>query len=108
LDVGSTHANHNISRSVIYGTINDANKRDSLSIGRWDGSGAYIIFLSIKYYVTTTGADGGYTGFDNQANMSFWKWGNSVWNSTEEMRLTSRGRLGIGTTFHVQTLLYMV
>jgi len=53
--------------------------------------------LGIKYNVTT-GADGGYTGFDNQSHMSIWTWVNSVWNSKEVMRLTSRGRLGIGTT----------
>jgi hypothetical protein len=94
LDVGSTNANHNIGRSIINGTIHDANKSDSLSIGRWDGSGAHINFLSIKYNITI-GADSDYTGFNNQANMSFWTWGNSVSNSREAMRLTSRGRLGL-------------
>jgi hypothetical protein len=64
LDVGSTNANHNIGRAIINGTIHDANKRDSLSIGRWDGTSPYINFLGIKYNVTT-GADGGYTGADN-------------------------------------------
>jgi hypothetical protein len=97
LDVGSTNANQNIGRSIINGTIHDANKRYSLSIGRWDGSGAYINFVGLKYHVTT-GADGGYTGFDNQSHISFWTWGNSIANSREVMRLTSRGRLGIGTT----------
>ena len=53
LDVGSTNANHNIGRAIINGTIHDANKRDSLSIGRWDGTSPYINFLGIKYNVTT-------------------------------------------------------
>jgi hypothetical protein len=103
LDVGSTNANHNIGRAIINGTFHDANKRDSLSIGRWDGSGASINFLGIKYNVTT-GADGGNTGFDNQAHMTFHTWGNSVWNSKEVMRLTSRGRLGINTTTPTELL----
>ena len=30
--------------------------------------------------------------------MTFHTWGNSIWNSKEVMRLTSRGRLGINTT----------
>jgi hypothetical protein len=106
LDVGSTNDNHNIGRAIINGTIHDANKRDALSIGRWDGSDQYINFTGLKYHVTT-GADGGYTGFDNQAHMTFWTWGNSVANSREVMRLTSRGRLGIGTT-NPQELLHVV
>ena len=44
LDVGSTNANHSIGRAIINGSIHDANKRDSLNIGRWDGSGEYIFF----------------------------------------------------------------
>ncbi len=106
MDVGSTNANHNIGRAIINGTIHDANKRDSLSICGWDGSGDYIKFLGIKYNVTT-GAYGGYTGFDNQSHMSFWTWGNSVSNSREVMRLTSRGKVGIGTT-DPQELLHVI
>jgi hypothetical protein len=105
LDVGSTNANHNIGRSIINGTIHDANKRDALSIGRWDGTEPYINFTGLKYHVTT-GADGGNTGFDNQSHISFWTWGNSIANSREVMRLTSRGRLGIGTT-EPQALLHI-
>jgi hypothetical protein len=55
LDVGSTNANHNIGRSIINGTIHDANKRDSLSIGRWDGTNPYINFFRYKIQCNNRG-----------------------------------------------------
>jgi len=88
VDVGSTNGNHTIGRAIINGTIHDTNKIDDLSIGRWDGSGAYINFSGIKYGVTA----------GNHSNMTFHTWGNSVWNTKEVMRLTSRGQLGINTS----------
>jgi hypothetical protein len=36
--------------------------------------------------------------------MTFHTWGNSIWNSKEVMRLTSRGRLGINTTSPTELL----
>ena len=36
--------------------------------------------------------------------MTFHTWGNSIWNSKEVMRLTSRGRLGINTTTPTELL----
>ena len=36
--------------------------------------------------------------------MAFYTWGNSIWNSKEVMRLTSRGRLGINTTSPTELL----
>ena len=36
--------------------------------------------------------------------MTFHTWGNSVWNTKEVMRLTSRGRLGINTTTPTELL----
>ena len=36
--------------------------------------------------------------------MTFHTWGNSIWDSKEVMRLTSRGRLGINTTSPTELL----
>ena len=47
----------------------------------------------IKYGVIIGAAAG--EGANNHMCMTFHTWGNSVWNSKEVMRLTSRGRLGI-------------
>jgi len=44
LDVGSANANHNIGGTIINGSIHDTNKRECLSIGRWDDSGEYVKF----------------------------------------------------------------
>jgi hypothetical protein len=65
LDVGSTNAYHNIGRALIYGFIHNADKRDRLSIGRWDGSGAYTNVLGIRYNVSI-GANDGYSGADDK------------------------------------------
>jgi hypothetical protein len=97
LDIGSTNANHNIGRAILTaGNIHAADKLDFLSIGRWDGgSTADMQFSGIKYGVTTA-ADAGET-YNNHSCMTFYTWGNSISNSREVMRLTSRGKLGIGT-----------
>ena len=103
LDVGSTNDNHSIGRGLLNGSIHDANKRDSLSIGRVDGASPNHQFLGIKYNVSI-GANDNYTGADNQAYMSFFTWGNNVWNSKEVIRISSRGRLGLGTTAPAELL----
>ena len=104
LDVGSNNSNHNIGRAILtVGNIHNADKLDSLSIGRWDGSTtADWQFSGIRYNVTTGAAVGESTS--NHSNMAFYTWGNSVWNSKEVMRLTSRGRLGINTTSPAELL----
>jgi hypothetical protein len=51
-------------------------------------------FTGIKYNVMTGAAAG--ESYHNHSNMSFWTWGNNISNSREIMRLTSRGRVGIG------------
>ena len=104
LDVGSTNGNHNIGRAILTaGNIHAADKLDFLSIGRWDGgSTADMQFSGIKYGVITAAAAG--EGANNHTCMTFHTWGNSIWNTKEVMRLTSRGRLGINTTTPAELL----
>ncbi len=57
LDVGSTNGNHNIGSAILtVGIIHNADKLDSLSIGRWDRSTTTDWqFSLIRYNVTTGG-----------------------------------------------------
>ena len=59
-------------------------------------------FSGIKYGVITA-ATAGKTA-NNHTCMTFHTWGNSIWNTKEVMRLTSRGRLGINTTSPTELL----
>ncbi len=60
MDVGSTDSNHNIGRAILtVEKIHNADKLDSLSIGRWDGSTRTDRqFPGIRYNVTTRTAVG--------------------------------------------------
>ena len=93
LQVGSTNANHNIGRAILTaGNIHNADKRDFLSIGRWDGSTtADWEFTGLKYGVIT-GAASGETN-DNHSCITFHTWGNSISGSREVARINSRGLL---------------
>jgi hypothetical protein len=104
LDIGSTNGNHNIGRAILRaGNIHNADKLDSLSIGRWDGSNTTDWqFSGIRYNVTTGAAVG--ESASNHSNLTFLTWGNNISNSREVMRLTSRGRLGINTTAPTELL----
>ena len=104
LDIGSTNGNHNIGRAILTaGNIHNADKLDSLSIGRWDGSNTTDWqFSGIRYNVTTGAAVG--EPASNHSNMSFWTWGNNISNTREVMRLTSKGRSGINTTSPTELL----
>ena len=97
LQVGSTNASHNIGRAILTasaGNIHDADKRDFLSIGRWDGSSTSDMnFTGIRYGVIT-GADSG-ESFNNHSCITFHTWGNSISSSREVMRINSRGVLSI-------------
>ena len=104
LDIGSTNGYHNIGRALINaGNIHASDKVDALSIGRWEGSTTSDVqFTGIKYIVSTGAFVGEST--NNHSNLAFYTWGNSVSNAREVMRLTSRGRLGIGKTIPTEAL----
>jgi hypothetical protein len=106
LDIGSTNANHNIGRAILTTdalNIHAPDKRDFLSIGRWDGSSTTDMqFSGIKYGVIT-GAQSGESA-NNHSCITFHTWGNSVWNSKEVARITSRGRLGLNTSAPTELL----
>ncbi len=78
LDIGSTNANHNIGRAILnVGNIHNADKRDFLSIGGWDGaSTADWQFTGLKYGVITGVASG--EANDNRSCITFHTWGNSI------------------------------
>ena len=95
--VGGTNTNHNIGRAIInVNNQHNADKRDTLSIGRWDGTAAANEFTGMRC-VVATGASTGEAN-DNQSYITFNTWGNSIASSREVMRINQRGNVGIGTT----------
>ena len=83
--------NNGIGRNRLFGSIHDADKRDIFHVGRWDGTNANQ-FLGIKFNVDTA-ANAGFGVYDNQTWISFFTWGNSIFNSTECMRIRSDGQI---------------
>lgn len=83
-----------IGRCKIDGGGHDANKVDDFGIGRGDGSTKE--FTGIKV-CCTLGSTVGET-YSNHTHINFWTWGNNIAGSREVARITSRGRLGIGST----------
>jgi hypothetical protein len=100
LSVGSTNANHTLGRAII--TANNqhnANKRDTLQIGRWDGATGVTlstVFTGMSCIVGA-GANMGEAN-DNHSAVTFSTWGNGIASSREVMRINQRGNVGIGTT----------
>ena len=88
LDVAGT--SNGIGRTRYYGSLHDADKRDPLYIGRWDGT--TFDFCGMKCNVDT-GANSGMSSYDNQAWLSFYTWGNDISSSREVMRLRSDGNM---------------
>ena len=98
LDVGSSLSNPFICRHLS-GSLHDADKRDSVSFGRIDGSD----FLGMKCRVDTH-TDLGYGDYANQTKIGFFTWGNSFANSREVMSILGNGNVGIGTNNPLSTL----
>ena len=95
--------NNFFGRCKIDGGGHDANKVDDFGIGRGDGSTKE--FTGIKV-CCTLGSTVGET-YSNQTHINFWTWGNNIAGSREVARITSRGRLGIGSTlpaFEIDTV----
>jgi len=85
--------NNGIGRNRNYGSLHDADKRDTFHIGRWDGSTTSANeFLGMKCNVNTN-TNAGFGPASNQTWISFFTWGNSIFNSTECMRIRSDGQI---------------
>ena len=95
LDVGSSLSNPQIGRNYATGSVHDADKRDAIYFGRWDGTGRD--FLGIKCRVDTHTALG-YGDYSNQTKLEFYTWGNNYAGSREVMCIRGDGNVGIGTT----------
>ena len=91
LDVGSSLSNPFICRHLS-GSLHHADKRDSVSFGRIDGSD----FLGMKCRVDTHTAIG-YGEYANQTKIGFFTWGSNFANSREVMSILGNGNVGIGT-----------
>ena len=94
LDVGSSLSNPQIGRNYATGSVHDADKRDAIYFGRWDGTGRD--FLGIKCRVDTHTALG-YGNYSNQTKLEFHTWGNNYAASREVMCIRGDGNVGIGT-----------
>ena len=94
LDVGSSLSNPQIGRNYATGSVHDADKRDAIYFGRWDGTGRD--FLGIKCRVDTHTALG-YGDYSNQTKLEFHTWGNNYASSREVMCIRGDGNVGIGT-----------
>ena len=92
LDVGSSLSNPFICRHLS-GSLHDADKRDSVSFGRIDGSD----FLGMKCRVDTH-TNLGYGNAANQTKIGFFTWGSNYANSREVMSILGNGNVGIGVT----------
>jgi hypothetical protein len=75
-------------------SVHDADKRDAIYFGRWDGTGRD--FLGIKCRVDTH-TNLGYGDFSNQTKLEFYTWGNNYAGSREVMCIRGDGNVGIGT-----------
>jgi hypothetical protein len=95
LDVGSSLSNPQIGRNYATGSVHDADKRDAIYFGRWDGTGRD--FLGIKCRVDTHTALG-YGDYSNQTKLEFYTWGNNYASSREVMCIRGDGNVGIGTS----------
>ena len=90
----------NFGRLKLSGGSHDADKRDVFSIGRFDGSTSE--FTGMKCNVVTASTVG--ETYDNQSFINFWTWGNNIAGAREVMRISQRGRVGIGSTLPVYAL----
>jgi hypothetical protein len=87
-------SNPQIGRNYATGSVHDADKRDAIYFGRWDGTGRD--FLGIKCRVDTHTALG-YGDYSNQTKLEFYTWGNNYASSREVMCIRGDGNVGIGT-----------
>jgi hypothetical protein len=101
LDVGNALENPRIGRDLNFGSVHDADKRDSVFFGRRDGSG--LDFLGMECKVDTHTALG-YGDYSNQTKIGFHTWGNNYAASREVMCINGAGNVGIGTANPISRL----
>jgi hypothetical protein len=94
LDVGNALENPRIGRDLNFGSVHDADKRDSVYFGRRDGTD--LDFLGMQCRVDTHTALG-YGSYSNQTKIGFHTWGNNYAGSREVMCINGAGNVGIGT-----------
>jgi len=100
LDVGSSLSNPQIGRNYALGSVHDADKRDAIYFGRWDGTGRD--FLGMKCRVDTH-TNLGYGDYSNQTKLEFYTWGNNYASTREVMCIRGDGNVGIGTDTFTDT-----
>jgi len=88
LDVHGTNAK--IGRALSGTTIHDADRRDSVYIGRWDDATLSLGFSGMRCRVDTDTALG-YGSASNQTEIGLYAWGNSVANSRQVFAINAYG-----------------
>jgi hypothetical protein len=101
LDVGSSLSNPQIGRDYAIGSVHDADKRDAIYFGRWDGTGRDLLGMKCR---VDTHSNLGYGSYSNQSKIEFYTWGNNYAASREVMCIRGDGNVGIGTTLPTASL----
>jgi hypothetical protein len=90
INVGKSLSNPRIGR-FLSGSVHNADKRDSVYFGRWDGNGDDG-FLGMKL-TTDTHTNLGYGSYSNQTLIGFYAWGNSYAVSRVVMTIDAGGNV---------------
>ena len=88
-----------LGRHLNYGTLHDADKSGTFSIGRWDGQDGYPNGYLNEVFCGLDLILGQFNESNiNHSAIAFKTWGNSIATSKEAMRINHRSNVGIGTT----------
>jgi len=93
LDVGNALTNPKIGRHLS-GSVHDADKRDTVYLGRWDDNTNEFTGMAVNVADYTSA---GYGNCGNQATIKFYTWGCNYAGSREVMSILGSGNVGIGT-----------
>jgi hypothetical protein len=94
LDVGNTLTNPKIGRYNSTGSVHDADKRDTVYLGRWDANINEFTGMAVNVadYISA-----GYGNCGNQATIKFYTWGCNYAGSREVMSILGSGTVVINT-----------